>query len=255
MKGKWTPNKKVWERGTVPPSGWRLVAQMASDTPNVVWRGQNINSPEYQQRHDALQKLFQDARRADNRELERLAIVEENRCKAEGIWPYIDERVTTVYNEMRKRFAESETLRKLVASSEEAAERKRIKAKPLLSGYAEVCRMTRNAEPSLTDLANNSNVSRSKWQRELREATFLLDLGKEIKKRKNLARVEASKDFWVAVYKHVEDLQGECTKRVKRSAGQEEIDENSQVQGSDRKRGGRPFLDPNLTPEAESEEN
>lgn len=183
---------------------------MAGDTPNVTWKGGNINDPEYQAAKKVIQKLLQDARKADNPALERLAVKEENRCKTEGIWPYIDEGVTTVYNEMRKRFAENKSLRNLLTKEEKVGDGE------LVAKFFEVVEKHGNTI-TIRELENASNIGKNRWTRKLLDPAFVLTLKKEAEQKLNRAKTSERKDYWKAVLETtIDELAQKAAKRIRK---------------------------------------
>lgn len=126
---------------------------------------------------------------------------------------------------------------------------------PLLRAYIRACEKSRNAKPTLNDLVMNSKISRSKWQRELRNPTFVYDLGNEIKKKLNLAKVKKQKEFWVSVSIHIQDLQGKAAKRLSHSSRQRTIRDDDRPEPPAKKWDGKPLIQPGDEQEEELEEN
>jgi hypothetical protein len=124
---------------------------------------------------------------------------------------------------------------------------------PLAIKYIEACEKSKNSEPSLRDLTDNTDVSRSMWQRALASKlpTFLIDLGKEIKKKIKAAKTETKKSFWVKVFVHIGDLQEEAAEKLQHPSRKKQLHENTRPEPSDRKKGGRAYYEPS----AETEED
>ncbi len=110
-------------------------------------------------------------------------------------------------------------------------------ADPLIKAYVTVCENHRTVRPTLEQLLVETKLSIPEISRRWRNVTFLYNLQKEIRKKKNLARTVKAAELWTHV---LADLDNQCAKALHR---EERIRRRrlSEESSPDRKRGRRPY--------------
>jgi hypothetical protein len=130
-----------------------------------------------------------------------------------------------------------------------------IEQTQLINDYVRACEIFKTVIPTLSNLAEISNCSISIWSIKLRDTGFLVPLRARLSRRRNYAKSESNRIFWDRT---IAELDSRVIEIIHHKAKQEPTDPSNlndwiTARSSDRKRKGRPYVQPDDDEYAEEE--